>query len=81
MTIQDSFYAEDATQLAERVMAALPELVPGVDGPLVYSRVDLIPDDAGNPVVLELELTEPSFFFALAPGSIERLVEAVVGRL
>jgi glutathione synthase/RimK-type ligase-like ATP-grasp enzyme len=79
MSARDASPAE--RELAERVVAALPELVPGVDGPLVYARVDLIPDDAGNPVVLELELTEPSFFFALAPGSIDRLVDAVVGRL
>lgn len=79
MSARDASPAE--RELAERVVAALPELVPGVDGPLVYARVDLIPDDAGNPVVLELELTEPSFFFTLAPGSIDRLVDAVVGRL
>jgi glutathione synthase/RimK-type ligase-like ATP-grasp enzyme len=79
MSARDASPAE--RELAERVVAALPDLVPGVDGPLVYARVDLIPDDAGNPVVLELELTEPSFFFALAPGSIDRLVDAVVGRL
>ena len=79
MSARDASPAE--RELAERVVAALPDLVPGVDGPLVYARVDLITDDAGNPVVLELELTEPSFFFALAPGSIDRLVDAVVGRL
>ena len=33
-----------------------PQLAPGVDKPLLYARVDLIPDDEGNPVVLELEL-------------------------
>jgi glutathione synthase/RimK-type ligase-like ATP-grasp enzyme len=79
MSARDASPAE--REVAERVMAALPDLVPGVDGPLVYARVDLIPDDAGNPVVLELELTEPSFFFALAPGAIDRVVDAVVGRL
>ena len=41
---------------------------PGADGPLLYARVDLIPDDEGNPVVLEVELTEPSLFFALVGG-------------
>ncbi|HZL02401.1 MAG TPA: hypothetical protein VFC48_04675 [Cellulomonas sp.] len=79
MSARDASPAE--REIAERVVAALPELVPGVDGPLLYARVDLIPDDAGNPVVLELELTEPSFFFALAPGAIDRLVDAVVSRL
>ncbi|MEZ0448207.1 ATP-grasp domain-containing protein [Cellulomonas sp. ICMP 17802] len=74
--------ASDAErELAERVVAALPSLAPGVDGPLLYARVDLIPDDEGNPVVLELELTEPSLFFAYDEGSAERFADAVVARL
>ena len=68
-------------EVAERVVAALPQLAPGVSAPLLYARVDLIPDDEGNPRVLELELTEPSFFFAHAPGSLERFTDALVARL
>jgi hypothetical protein len=79
MTGREATAAELA--VAHRVVAALPVLVPGVEGPLVYARVDLIPDDDGNPVVLELELTEPSIFFALAPGSVDRFADAVVARL
>jgi hypothetical protein len=79
MTGREATPAELA--VAHRVVAALPVLVPGVEGPLVYARVDLIPDDDGNPVVLELELTEPSIFFALAPGSVDRFADAVVARL
>jgi len=63
-------------------VAALPTLAPGADGPLLYTRVDLIPDDEGNPVVLELELTEPSFFFEFAPeGALDRFTDALVARL
>jgi glutathione synthase/RimK-type ligase-like ATP-grasp enzyme len=68
-------------EVAERVVAALPQLAPGVDKPLLYARVDLIPDDEGNPVVLELELAEPSLFFAHAPGSLEKFVDAVAARI
>lgn len=68
-------------ELAEKVVAALPGLVPGVDGPLLYVRVDLIPDDEGDPVLLELEATEPSLFFAHVPGSVERFAEAVAARV
>jgi glutathione synthase/RimK-type ligase-like ATP-grasp enzyme len=67
--------------VASRVVAALPDVVPGIDGSLLYSRVDLIPDDAGNPVVLEVELIEPSLFFAHAPGSVETFADAIVARL
>lgn len=49
------------------------------DTPL-YARVDLIRDNQGEPVLLELELIEPSLFFAHAPGSAERFAAAVMRR-
>lgn len=59
--------------VAERVLDA----VPFDRASLLYARVDLIPDAAGVPVLLELELTEPSLFLAHAAGAPERLAEAV----
>ena len=47
---------------------------------LLYARVDLIRDQQGEPVVLELELIEPSLFFPFALGSAERFAAAVVRR-
>lgn len=41
-----------------------------VGGPLTYARVDLVEDADGAPLLLELELTEPSLFFA---GDVQRL--------
>lgn len=79
MTPREASEAE--LEVAERVVAALPDVVPDVDGPLLYARVDLIPDADGNPVVLELELIEPSFFFRLAPGSAQRFADAIAARL
>ena len=74
--------ASDAERvLADRVVAALPDVIPGVDGPLLYARVDLIPDDDGAPVVLEVELTEPSLFFAHSEGSAQRFAAAIATRL
>ena len=49
------------------------------DTPL-YARVDLIRDQNGEPVVLELELIEPSLFFPFAAGSAERFAAAVMNR-
>jgi O-ureido-D-serine cyclo-ligase len=46
----------------------------------LYARVDLIRDQNGDPVVLELELIEPSLFLPFGPGSAERLAAAVVRR-
>lgn len=49
-------------QAAERVLDALAGISPAVRDDLVYARVDLVPDAGGEPVVLELELAEPSMF-------------------
>jgi len=49
-------------------------------GELLYARVDLIHDDDGTPRVLELELTEPSLFFAHASGSANRFAQAIIDR-
>jgi len=78
MTPREPSEAEMA--VARRVVDALPEVL-GLDGPLLYARVDLIPDDEGEPVLLELELTEPSLFFAQAPGALDRFADAVVARI
>jgi hypothetical protein len=40
---------------------------------LLYARVDLLP----GPTVIELEVTEPSLFLGLAPGSAQRYAQAV----
>ena len=46
----------------------------------VYARIDLIRGADDAPVVLELELTEPSLFFDHAPGSAQRFARAVLER-
>src|SRR5580693_6007163 len=65
----------DELQVAERVLAALPF------GVLTYARVDLIRDTSHAPCLLELELIEPSLFFAYAPGSAAALAAATLNRL
>ena len=64
--------AERGVALA--TLRAIPFGVP------LYARVDLIRGDHGAPVVLELELTEPSLFFAQAAGSADRLAAAIIAR-
>lgn len=50
-------------------------------GDLLYARVDLARDDAERPMVMELELVEPSLFFTRGPGSAVRYVAALRRRL
>ena len=49
----------------------------GPEEPL-YARIDLVHDDHGQPVVLELELTEPSLFFLHAPDAAGRYADALL---
>lgn len=70
--------SQDEVTLADRVIAAACDALALPDAPL-YARVDLIRDDAGNPCLLELELCEPSLFFAHAPGSADRFA-ALLGK-
>jgi O-ureido-D-serine cyclo-ligase len=65
----------DERDVGDRVLAALPF------GTLLYARIDLIRGVAGEPRLLELELTEPSLFFARTPGSAARLVRSTLARL
>ena len=46
----------------------------------LYARYDVV-TGADGPMVIEAELFEPSYFVETAPGSVERVVEAMVGRV
>ncbi|WP_173038222.1 ATP-grasp domain-containing protein [Phytohabitans flavus] len=64
-------------EIARKALAA----VPGGADRLLYARVDLIPGPDDLPVLVELELTEPSLFLGTAGGAPERFAEAIVKRL
>jgi hypothetical protein len=83
---QEQMEAREATAderaVADRVVATLRDVVPGAAGaPLLYARVDLLPGPDGSPVLLEVELTEPSLFLALADGALERFADAIARRV
>ncbi len=63
----------DERALATNVLAALHF----ADAP-AYARVDLIRAADGKPVLLELELAEPSLFFLHASGSAERFAASLI---
>ena len=46
-------------------------------GKLLYARVDLLPT-AHGPVIIELELTEPSLYLLLHPGAATELAHALI---
>ncbi|WP_328647470.1 hypothetical protein OHS58_06260 [Amycolatopsis sp. NBC_00348] len=53
----------------------------GLDRPLLYGRVDLIRDDNGKPVVLELDICEPSLNLPFGEGSALRFAEVLAERV
>jgi glutathione synthase/RimK-type ligase-like ATP-grasp enzyme len=57
---------------AERVLDALP----WSRHTLTYARVDLVPGDNG-PVVIEIELTEPSMFLDHSDDAVDRFAAAI----
>jgi glutathione synthase/RimK-type ligase-like ATP-grasp enzyme len=66
--------APDEADLALQAIAAAP-------GPLLYARVDIVRDDHGNPRLMELELIEPSLFFAQSAEALARYVQSLTRRL
>ncbi|OJF10190.1 ATP-grasp domain-containing protein [Couchioplanes caeruleus] len=79
-------YSEDITtrtpsarerDLAERVLG----LVPGGADRLLYARIDLVPGQDGAPLLLELELAEPTLFLRTADGAAARLADAILRRI
>jgi O-ureido-D-serine cyclo-ligase len=72
ITAREPSAAERA--VADAALAASPT-------DLLYARVDLVPRADGAPVVLELELAEPSYFVAIAPESAQRFAHCVAARL
>lgn len=63
--------------VAEQALAAVPARL----GRLLYARVDLIPGPAGTPLLIELELTEPSLFLDMSTDAADSLTAAILARL
>ena len=47
----------------------------------LYGRIDLLPDPAGEPCLIEIELIEPDLFFRHEPAAATALAEAIAARL
>jgi glutathione synthase/RimK-type ligase-like ATP-grasp enzyme len=82
--VEGLYFAEDMTHrqatgaqrsVVERALAAVPGEMP------LYARVDLIDNDDAAPVVLELELIEPSLFLAFDEHGAGRIAQAIGRRL
>ncbi len=74
---QDESVSEQAVPISPPEAALARRVVAAVEGPLLYARVDVAPGPDGDPVVMELELMEPSLFFVQCPAALSRYVAAL----
>lgn len=66
--------ADDERAVAEAALAPYATRI-------LYGRVDLARDETGQPRVMELELVEPSLFFARHPPALDRYIAALIREL
>ena len=66
--------AADEGALAEAVLAPHASQ-------LLYGRVDLARDEGGRPMIMELELIEPSLYLVQHPPALARLSQGIARRL
>jgi hypothetical protein len=73
----EEFSAREPSPAERAVAGRALAAVPGGADRLLYARVDLIPGPDGDPVVVELELAEPSLFLGTAEGAVDRMATAI----
>jgi len=73
--------SREPTTAERRTGERVLQVIPGGTKRLLYARVDLIPGPDGGPLVVELELAEPSLFLTKAGDAAVRLAEAITNRL
>ena len=71
--LKEDISPRDPSQAQRQLADAVIAYVARSFGTPLYARVDLLDDPSGRPVILELELVEPSMFFVTALDSAERL--------
>lgn len=76
-TIEPRNPSSEEIDVAEDVLDSVADLVPGFSrSDLVYARVDLVPGPDG-PLLMELELVEPSLFLPTSAGAAVRAAAAI----
>jgi hypothetical protein len=69
-----------APEIGAEEQAVALKVLSNVSTPLLYARVDLARDEAGRPMLMELELIEPSLFLKQSEAATEKFVAAIARR-
>ncbi|WP_300468722.1 hypothetical protein [Breoghania sp.] len=76
---QSRMPGDDEIALATDALIATGKIVSEISE-LLYARVDLVKDDAGNPILLEMEISEPLLSLPFCEGSADRFAQAISER-
>jgi hypothetical protein len=77
--VEERITARTVSDAERRVADAALTVVTNRFGCPLYARIDLLPAPDG-PVVVEVEVTEPSLFLSYSPGAAERFGAAIAAR-
>jgi glutathione synthase/RimK-type ligase-like ATP-grasp enzyme len=74
---------KDEIALALKAMSFIVKTVNGETGgkPPLFARVDLVRSESGTPLIIEVELVEPSLFLGFYPDSVEKFADAIEASL
>jgi len=78
---QDESVSTEAVEISAAEAELARRVTSSVDGSLLYARIDMAPGPDGEPVLMELELVEPSLFFKQGPRALERFTAGIRRRL
>jgi glutathione synthase/RimK-type ligase-like ATP-grasp enzyme len=79
--LAETIEAVEATALERDLADAALSALPFDASELLYARVDVLPGSEGAPLLLELELTEPSLYLGYAEGAARRLADGIAAAL
>jgi len=78
---QDESVSDEAMAITPAERALAERTLRCVSTDLLYARVDMAPGPDGEPVIMELELVEPSLFFEQSAEALARFVAGIKARL
>jgi hypothetical protein len=78
---EDETVSPAGVPIAAAEAALARRAVDAVGASLLYARIDVAPGPDGTPVLMELELVEPSLYFGQGPAGLARFVTALQRRL
>jgi hypothetical protein len=74
-------HVSDALPIADDELALGTRVLAPYAAELLYARVDVARDERGVPMIMELELVEPSLFLLQFPRALERLADGIAQRV